>query len=731
MNFPDTEKNPLRNWRFLIIYVAIAVVFGFFLFRLFSLQIINSGDLVAQAIENRTDVINIAAPRGTITDRNGYVLARNVPSYNLVITPANLPGTLPNTINGALPGPIQDIYRKLSDLVGIPVSNGMMNEDTVKNFTPCATDLGITQIVYIADTNWPYQATRIKCNIDEKTALIIQEKSADWPGVGVEVDPVRDYPTGWLTSEIIGFLGPIPAGQEDAYTAKKLVSNRDKVGFAGVEATLQDVLSGTNGEQDVEKDAAGQVMQDIGPLTSPVPGLNVQLTIDTRLQSAAKAAIIHDLDFWNANSIEPISTKAVVIALNPKTGEILALASYPTYENNRMARIIPQTYYEQLQSDPDKPMFDYAISGEFPPGSVYKMATALGILNEGVVTPDYQIEDPGKITLLQKFYEGDPGIPQDYVCWKPEGHGMVDYLHGIAFSCDVYFYKVGGGYGTEVPKGLGILRADEYAKALGYGKPTGIELPGEASGLVPTPDWKRLTIGENWATGDTYIATIGQGYVLATPLQVLESIATIANDGKYMQPTLVKDYQNSEGNTVQSFQPKQLWDITKDPMITEYDANDQPVYDLDANGNYQQEVDANGKPMFDAYGEPIYKTKKKTVAPWVINLAKEGMRMVVTDGTAEVPFDGMAIQSAGKTGTAEYCDDIARTKNLCSPGNWPAHAWYVGYAPYDNPEIAVVAFIYNGKEGSLVAAPIVRKVMEAYFELKKIDTSQGTTSETP
>jgi penicillin-binding protein 2 len=363
-----------------------------------------------------------------------------------------------------------------------------------------------------------------------------------------------------------------------------------------------------------------------------------------------------------------------------------------------MAREIPGDYYEQLTKDPWRPLFNTAISAENPPGSVFKMAAAIGILNEGVVKPEQQIEDPGKITIMQKFSPNDPGTPLDYVCWEKTGHGMVDFLHGVAWSCDVYWYKVGGGYKDEVPgNGLGIWRMGEYARALGYGKKSGIELPGEAKGLIPDPDWKRINLTENWATGDTYIATMGQGYVLATPLQVLESAATIANDGKLMQPTLVREVLDSDGNVIRPFTPKLVWDMTKDPIIHVYDDR------------------------FIQTGE------MKTVAPWVLQKAKEGMRMVNEEGgTAADKFADAKFTSGGKTGTAEYCDNVAQAKNLCRRGSWPTHSWYMAFAPYDDPEIAVVAFIYNGGEGASVAAPVVRKVMDAYFCLKTESTSCNT-----
>lgn len=702
--------NKLKNissnfdaWRYVVIYGLIIAVFGFYAFRLFELQIINGPSYLAQAEENRLTMISEPTQRGIIFDRNGVVLARNIASYNVVITPANLPVTADLDSLLQPNGAVQEIYRELSPMIGVPVSHGETTDEAVRLFKPCDTDLGITQIVYIGDTNAPYDPVRIACNISEKTAMIIREKAADWPGVGIEIEPVRDYPTGYMTSEIIGFLGPIPAIEEKYYRKLGFVPNRDKVGYAGIEASMQDILQGKNGERLVEVDVAGKEGRSVGNPVAPVPGNNIRLTIDVRLQNAAKQALIGEVEGWNTYLNSTLSSNGVAIAMNPKTGEILALVSWPTFENNRMARLIPSYYYQQLQQDPDKPLFNHAISAEHPPGSVFKMATAVGVLNEGVVTPQKVLFDPGKITITEKYSENEAGFERDYVCWPfaktNAGHGDVNWLRGVAESCDVYFYKVGGGYQDEVPKGLNIWRIGEYARALGYGEITGIELPGESAGLIPDPTWKRLDIGENWSTGDTYITTIGQGYVLSTPLQVLVSIATLANDGKRMKPTLIHDILDSEGNIVKPFSPTLVVDITKTPVINEYDER------------------------FLTTGV------KKVVEPWTIQMAKEGMREVVVSGTAKEQFAGDTIQSAGKTGTAEYCDNRAQAEDRCKPGLWPAHAWYVGYAPYDDPEIAVVAFVYGGKEGSLLSGPIVRKIIDAYFELKAIDAAKGKTTQ--
>ena len=536
--FPQ-RNHKYEQWRYIVLYILIATIFGFFMLRLFDIQILQGPAYVAQANENRTRIISDPAIRGNIYDRNGYVLARNVPSYNVVVTPGYLPTDEAD---------IQSIFRELSALIDLPISFGDTDEETVRYFTPCYTDLGIQEVVFIASTNWPFRPTPLKCNVPQEVAMIVMENREDWPGIDVEITAVRQYPTGDLTSEVIGFLGPIPAILEEYYVSRGFVAARDKVGYAGVEQTYNDFLAGTNGIRNVEVNVAGEIIRNLSEPIEPIPGNDVYLTIDTRLQNIAREALISEIEFWNNFSDKELSNNGVVIAMNPKTGEVLALVSYPNIENNRMERVIPGYYFNQVNNDPRKPLFNHAISAEHPPGSVFKMAPALGILNEGVVTPEQEIDDPGIITVVQRFYENDPGTPRQFVCWDRSGHGKVNYLWGIALSCNVYWYKVGGGFQDEVPgDGLGPWLLSEYAKAIGYGSRTGIELPGEQDGLIPNPTWKRINLGENWATGDTYTASVGQGYVLATPLQVLNSISTIANGGKLMDVTIIDRVVSKDG----------------------------------------------------------------------------------------------------------------------------------------------------------------------------------------
>jgi len=687
MNEQEYKKPTINMGRFRWIYVIIALTFIYYASQLFNYQIIEGDTYLAQAEDNRTNVISIPTQRGMIYDRNGVILARNTAQYNVTVTPAELPDSA---------GEIREIFDELSQLVDIPVNQGEVNDQTASAFTPCYTDLGIFQIVEIAESLWPFQPTRLKCNLTKETAMVIEEKKMDWPGIDVEVESIREYPTGEQTAEIIGFLGPIPEVLLDYYTDLGFVSGRDKVGYMGIENSMQDVLAGTNGRRVVEVTVGGEVVRDIEEPIEPVPGADIHLTIDYRLQMAARAALIEQLrywnDFWMRERGEVMSTTGTVVGMNPKTGELLFMVSYPNYENNRMAQIIPGYYYEQLSIDEAKPLVNKAISSELPPGSVFKMVPALGVLNEDIVTPEETIGCTPTITLRQQFYESDIGTEQSYYCHDDAGHGAVDYEHGIGYSCNVYWYKTSGGYPGEVEDGgLGIWNIFEYGAALGYGKTTGIELPGEADGLLPNPTWKRLNQGENWATGDTYLAGVGQGYVLATPVQVMNAFSTIVNGGKHLQLSMIGKTVDAEGNVVQSFEPELLWDITQDPLIHTYEGNNQT-------------------------------SEVKTVESWVIDLAMRGMELVTSqEGTAKIEFEGDQNKIAGKTGTAEYCDDWANREGLCIPGSWPSHAWFAGYAPYDDPEIVVVSFVYNGREGSTVSGPIVRKIIDAYFEFKAID----------
>jgi penicillin-binding protein 2 len=680
----NKDKLDFKNRRFVIFYLVFFGIMFFYIYKLFIIQIIDGKYYLELADENRISVVKEQTTRGIIYDRNGVVLARNVPTYDIVITPAELPED---------EGDIQNIYRQLSELIDIPVNNGEINDDTVKLYSECATDFGITQIVYIANSLTPYKQTGIKCDVEENVAMEIEELSANMPGVGVRVNSIREYPTGYDTSEVVGFLGPIPDLISTEMEERGFILDEDKYGYGGVESSLQDILSGKNGRRVIEVDVAGLETRDLEPPKEAVPGYNIKLTLDVRLQKVARAALIDTMNFYNNVSLSgPITYDGAAIAMNPKTGEILAMVSEPTYDNNRMTRYIPAYYYQQLFIDQSKPLMNHSIQIAQPPGSVFKIVTGIGAINERVVAPDFYVFDPGSIYVTQSYSPNDPGSQQEFVCHLRTGHGQVDYIHALAWSCNIYFNKVGGGYQNEVPEGLGIDRLGQYAHALGYGEYSNIELDGEEDGLIPTKTWKRVNQGESWATGDTYLASMGQGYITASPLQVLGSFVTVANKGIHMKPTIIREVLDQRGNVVLPFTPKMLWDITKDPKIMVYDEDGVET------GEY------------------------KAVEPWVIDLTRQGLRLVTQPGgTGEEAFAGDTHQTSAKTGTAEYCDDIATQKGICIYGSWPAHAWTVAYAPYDEPEIAVVVFVYNGKEGAYMAGYPVRRIVDNYFLLKEYD----------
>jgi penicillin-binding protein 2 len=766
-SLPRVHFQPWRAW---FLYGALFLAAFLVVTRLFSLTVLEFDLRKAQSDDNRTRLMSDPAPRGIIYDRNGNILARNVASYNIVVTPAYLPDDIADT---------QNIYRQLSQLTGIPVNSGTV--DDAKLFAACVPGPGIAQLVALGDSNSPYSPVPIQCNVSEETALLVRELAVDWPGVAVQVEPVRDYPTGYLTSDVIGFLGPIPAAQVELYESRGFVARRDKVGYSGVESYFQDILSGQNGQRVIEVDVAGQELRNLEPPIAPIPGYNLNLTIDTRLQHAADAGLRREIQGWNAYLGQTRISSGVIIAMNVKTGEILSMVSYPTYENNRLARFIPAYYYEQLIEDPRKPLLNQAVSGRYPPGSTFKIVTALGALNEGIVTPSTIVETPGVLVLTESFSPNDPGREQQYVDWiynrggvlNPGGFGSLDIRRCIAYSSNVCFYKLGGGYRDEIPNGLEIDRLEQYARALGYGEISGIELLGESPGLIPTRQWKRINRGENWSTGDTYIASVGQGYVDATPLQVLLSASVIANDGKFIKPTVIRNITDNEGRVLE-FWEKSDGTFTQTPasgdeesrwispftVIRNITGNEGRVLELwknsggtfthtQASGDEESRRISPFTPFmhWDITVDPVIKDYIcdrgfcsetgifKTVNPAAIRIVQEGMRRAVTDvelGTLYGVFNPVvngvvrpvSYAAAGKTGSAEYCDNVAQAANRCQFGAWPSHSWTVAYAPYDDPEIVVVAFAYNGGEGASVAGPMVKLVLDAYFELKAIDLAQ-------
>ncbi|MGD8857590.1 MAG: penicillin-binding protein 2 [Chloroflexota bacterium] len=690
--------------RLLLLRAIIVIAMVVLLYRVYWLQHTRGADLQTQAEENQLARLTIDPPRGVIFDRNGAPLAVNEPSFNVTITPAFLPED---------PDERQAIFERLSLLTGVPVTNTLQRQELlaaadpalVSTYTrlselygvPAEETLDATGVVPelpdsiegIVETYSfaPYLPAPISTNIPITLAYRIEQESIFLPGVRVIEEPVRQYPTGEYTSHLIGYMGPIP----NENWLDLGYERDDRVGWAGLESSMEIELAGNKGERQIEQDWTGRELRQIGPTIDPEPGLNLHLTIDEKLQEQAYQILKETIEQRRATP-DPYTGESVeveqgaIVALNPNTGEILAMVNIPTFDNNRFSAEVPVEYYLGLARNDYTPLVNHAISGQYPPGSTFKLVPASGALQEGVISPNRLLFDPGEITIPNRFAPNDPGRAQTFVCWYREGHEYMNMISGIANSCDVYFYKISGGFNQdgEVIQGLGVDRLHEYADQFGFGRVQGIELPLEAPGNNPSQAWKRQTQGEPWSTGDDYNMGIGQGFVTSTPLQVAQMAAVVANGGFLYRPTIIHHITDSEGNIVQPFEPEVLNSINVDRQ-------------------------------------------------W-LDIVAEGMREVNQEGGTGTSYttwlDEFGVTTAGKTGSAEYCDNIAIERGWCKEGEiLPTHSWYVGYAPFENPEIVVVAFIFNGGEGSQWAAPAVREVMAAYFGVDSYAPAEET--ETP
>lgn len=689
-DYEAPEDDTGISGRLLLLRIIIIVAMVVLLYRVYWLQHTRGTELQTQAEENQLARLTIDPPRGVMFDRNGVPLAVNEPSFNVAITPAFLPDD---------PNERQAIFERLSLLTGVPVTNTLQKQELLAAADPALVStysrlselygvpaeetLDATGIVPelpdsiegIVETYSfaPYLPAPISTNIPITLAYRIEQESIFLPGVRVIEEPVRRYPTGEYTSHLIGYMGPIP----NENWLDLGYERDDRVGWAGLESSMEIELAGTKGERQIEQDWTGRELRQIGPTIEPDPGLNLYLTIDEKLQEQAYQILKEAIEQRRATpdpyTREPVEVEqGVVIALNPNTGEILAMVNIPTFDNNRFAAEVPVEYYLGLARNDYTPLVNHAISGQYPPGSTFKLVPASGAMQEGVISPNRLLFDPGEITIPNRFAPNDPGRAQTFVCWYREGHEYMNMISGISNSCDVYFYKISGGFNQdgEVVEGLGVDRLHEYADQFGFGRVQGIELPLEAPGNNPSQAWKRQTQGEPWSTGDDYNMGIGQGFVTATPLQVAQMAAIVANGGFLYRPTIIHHMTDAEGNIIQPFEPEVL-----------------------------NSVDVNRQ--------------------W-LDIVAEGMRLVNQEGGTGVSFidwlDEFGVTTAGKTGTAEYCDNIAIERGWCREGEiLPTHSWYVGYAPFENPEIVVVAFMFNGGEGSQWAAPIVRETMAAYF----------------
>jgi penicillin-binding protein 2 len=635
-----------RLWAFRGIVILVLLIFALQMWRL---QIVEGERYQVLADRNRFRLVPIEAARGVIYDRNGRILVRNIPSFSVTIIPAYLPEDEQEEMI---------VFSRLSALLGIPASTATASAPPLhppQSWGGERGGRGIKEIVDEARHTAPYRPFTIKTNVDRNTVFIIEEEHLNLPGVLVKIDAIRQYPSGELMSHIIGYMGPIPGEQAEDYTNRGYDPNNDKVGLTGVELTFEEELRGTKGYKYAEVDVAGREVRAVGDPRPPMPGHNLILTIDLDLQKFTEDALRRGMEGAGSES-------GVAIVMNPHTGEILSLVSLPSYDNNLFASGISQEDWAWLTEDPAKPLVNHAISGQYPPGSTFKIVPAAAALQEGVINRRTTLTCQGTLWLPNKYFPDDPELAQPFYCWihkYGQGHGSLNIIQAIAQSCDIFFYQITGGY--KEFQGLGLERLSEYAYSFGLGQPTGIALPGEAHGLVPTQKWKRINYAESWATGDTYNVAIGQGFILVTPMQLLNAAAAVANGGTLYRPQIVYQVTDAEGRVIRLFTPEVLGQV--------------PVS-----------------------GENLA-------------IVREGLRAAVEWGTGwQARLEGVTV--AGKTGTAEYPGPP-----IDDEGHLPTHAWFTAFAPVEEPEIALVIFVAGGGEGTATAAPIATEILRYYFGL--------------
>lgn len=681
------------NNRYLILSIITFLVSIVFIIRLFNLQIVDGKEYREKSERRmlRTEVIT--APRGEIVDRNGVILATSKLSFNVELYKVNVTAEEQNDalvklikileengdaisssfpINDSKSGfnfESQEDENKWKEEMGFDTSLdfNQVIEKYIEKFELSAydrdTQIKIIQIKYEGNLNGYslFTSATIAKNISEKSHALIEEDIYELYGVNIVSVPIRYYPNGNFASHILGYVGKISNTEykekkDEGYNVNSIV------GKSGVELSFEKYLKGEDGENKVETDLQGNTSTKT-TTKKAVAGNTLTLTIDYRLQKAAEESLKNTISGLNdgtlvGKTVADADAGAVVV-LDVKTGEVLAMASYPDYDINSLVRGLSSEEWNKLNNDPLKPMYNRTISGRYSPGSTYKMLVGIAGLMNNKITVDEKILDPGIYPYGHK--------PK---CWIYSyygmTHGYVNLTEALKGSCNCYFYEVG--------RRIGIDEIVKYSKMFGLGEKTGIELDNEAKGSIAGENRK----DSEWYLGMTLSAAIGQSDNAYTPIQLANYISTIANGGTLNKVSIIKKVTNEETSQ----------DVSMSE-IEEYTSN---------------------------YTGVNFETKKTSIDPSYINAIKEGMRAVTNDmgGTSYSLFKDSQIEVAGKTGTSQL-------------GNGSNNGIFVGFAPYDDPEIAVVAIIENGAEGTYTAH-VVRPIMDEYFNIstdEKNNEKQG------
>ena len=484
----------------------------------------------------------------------------------------------------------------------------------------------------ILENRRPFTPLRVDRNVSREKLALIETHSLDLPGVGIDVMPVREYYYGESMAHVIGYIGEVSRDELEREKSAGYKSG-DFIGKFGLEKALDRYIRGRPGGEQVEVNVVGRKVKTLGRV-EPVQGYRVVLTIDSQVQKAAWAAME--------------GKAGAVVALDPRDGSILALVSRPGFDPNLFNRGVSADVWEKISSNPLHPMENRAIAGQYPPGSTYKLIVAAAALEEGIITPETSFNCPGSFEMGTRTFR----------CWRKHGHGRVSLHRAIVESCDVYFYNVG--------KLLGVDRLAQYAQAFGLGARTGVAMAGERRGLIPTRDWKLARFGVPWQPGETISIAIGQGYNTATPLQLANAYAAVANGGEFFTPRVVQRIETDDGEIIEEFRPEK-------------------------------------KAVLPVSRENVQLLKR---ALWGVVNEPGG-----TGGQARVAGRDVC----GKTGTAQVIGMAEGDDGSAYPYEYRDHALFVSFAPRDNPEIVVAVVAEHSGHGGSAAAPVARKVLEAYF----------------
>ena len=573
--------------------------------RMAYLQLFKGDFYGEQADGNRLRRTKVTAPRGIFYDRDGVELVNNLPGYVVALRRQNNPYD-------------EELLRALSDIIDMPVAE--MRKKLEEN----------------SDS---YEPTRLKSNITPEMLTKLEEKKNELPGVMIEIQPVRNYLFKELGVHAIGYVGEV-SQYDITQGSYKNMPVGSVVGKFGLEKTYDRYVRGIDGSYDEEVDVAGNVVKQLGQI-DPVPGKSLQLTIDKDLQQVMEKAVDDHLAYLRSSGIAPGARAAAIVALDPKTGAVRAMVSRPAFDPNLFVHGISEKDWNIINNDPNYPMTNKVIGGEYPPGSPFKIITGAAALELGKVTPDELIFDSGRHWLIDMRNAGGEAL------------GWLNFHEALRKSDNVYFYEMGNR--------LGIDNIVTFAKKFGIGSPTGIELEGELSGLLPTPENKKKAFpGETWMLGDTFNAAIGQGINLATPLQLAMVMSCVAADGVYHPPYLVENLLNNDGSIYQKVEHK-------------------PARDIGVSIN-------------------------------TLRLIQKALEGVAEEGGTAAYFADLPRQIAAKTGTAE------------NP-HGQDHGLFVAYGPVEDPEIVIACIVEQGSFGTLAAGPIVYKVFEEWFRQEGFNSS--------